>query len=182
MLVLKVLDDNRLQVIHYSADGGISDLGMAASKTAASSGFCTSAKLKEEPVDVNPKQEKVELLKYPEGVAIYTGQEAVERAKNNIEEQKKYNIFTNNCESFVNWVITDEMFSEQAQKVAVIGVSGAVGAGGGIGIGGVVGIAGAVGLGATIGIGAALGVVGGAVGIGAVLLVRKVFSEKSKAD
>ena len=41
--------------------------------------------------------------------------------------EQEYNLFFNNCESFVNWIITDKRASEQGDTAVAIGVA-AVGA------------------------------------------------------
>ena len=119
MLVVRVMDDTTLQVIHYSGDSeGASRGSVIASSTVASSGSCRAAQVLEGEVDMDPESEKVELLEYSEGVALYTGHNAIYRAREKVGEQD-YNLFFNNCESFVNWAITNKTVSGQGQKAAV---------------------------------------------------------------
>ncbi len=76
----------------------------------------------------------IQVLGYSVGVALYTGMDAVERAQTKLGEAK-YNIFFNNCESFVNWAITDKAHTNQgdialgAGIVLTVGVVGAAVAG-----------------------------------------------------
>ncbi len=125
MLVVRVMDDTTLQVIHYSGDsGGASRGSVVVSSTVASS------EVLEGEVDVFPERQTVELLEYPEGVALYmyTGHRAIRRARDKVGEQE-YNFFINNCDSFVNWVITNKKVSGQGQKAAVgTGTTAAIGA------------------------------------------------------
>ncbi len=134
MLVVEVVGYSTLKVIHYTESTEANDIPKAvqatghaitAAATAMSSGFCMMAKVVEAIVCVHPEREIIELLEYPEGVAIYTKHRAVRRAKEKRGEQE-YNLLFNNCESFANWVITDKRVSEQGQTAAAIGVGAAV--------------------------------------------------------
>ena len=136
MLVVEVVGSTILKVIHYTDPTEANSIpeaaqatgnAITASSTVASSGFSRAAQVVEGIVRVHPEREIVELLEYPEGVALYTKHRAVRRAKEKIGEQE-YNLFFNNCESFANWVITDKRASEQGDAAAIgVGVA-AVGA------------------------------------------------------
>ena len=110
MLVVEVVDYTSLKVIHYTGPTEANDIpeavqatghAITAAATAMSSGFCMVAKVVEAIVRVHPEREIIELLEYPEGVTLYTKHRAIRRAKEKRGEQK-YNLFFNNCESFVN--------------------------------------------------------------------------------
>ena len=116
MLVVRVMDDTKLLVIHYYGDSeGASRGSVIASST---SGSFRAAQVLERDFDMDPESEKVELLEYSEGVALYTGHRAIRRARKRLEEQD-YNVFTNNCECLINWAITNNNVSGQGQKAAV---------------------------------------------------------------
>ena len=61
----------------------------------------------------------IELLEYVDDIVKHTGWDAVLRARQRLGEVK-YNIYSNNCESFVNWVITEQQQSDQGDKAAVV--------------------------------------------------------------
>ena len=104
MLVVCVIDSSRLIVIHYTGE-------------LFSSSHVT---VKEEEVEINLKKKTIHLLQYPKGVAMYTGMDAVDRARTKLKEEK-YNILWNNCESFVNWAITDKNQTNQGDRAARVG-------------------------------------------------------------
>lgn len=136
MLVVSVISDRKLRVVHYTAQEGRDSLdGLplscknvslagAASLTAAVSSPFTLAEIKEEDYPIDLAVDNIEILTYSYGVAKYTGTNAVERARSKVGETK-YNIFFNNCETFVNWTITDENLSNQG-VAAIIGAGAAV--------------------------------------------------------
>ena len=129
MLVVRVVNSHQLEVIHYSDSSDVSG-AVIASATIAKSGCCIFAEVVCTIEILDPINEKIEILEYPRDVAQYTGREAVERGRENIGEQS-YNLFLNNCESFVNWCIIDKRVSNQGEK-AVVGVGVGVGVGAGI--------------------------------------------------
>ena len=132
MLVVRVISDRELCVIHYTGPDdadGVTDVSSAASFSAASfSGRSTDiARVKEEDIDVNPDSGNVELVEYddPEDV-LYEGQEAIERARSRIRE-KKYNLVLTNCESFINWAITNREETGQVLAAMILGGFAVVG-------------------------------------------------------
>ena len=135
MLVVEVIGPKTLMVIHYTVPGSEDYDGDKDDKTSAvvsgasaSSPFIGSEKgiVKEENTTVDPTKDKVELLDYEQpGVAIYTGQEAIKRARGRVGETD-YNVLNKNCESFVNWVITDHEETNQGELVKVVAAAATV--------------------------------------------------------
>ena len=115
-MVVRVVNDTKLLVIQYTDNSvtGASGISAIVLSTVASSGSCRAAQVLEGEVDMDPESERVELLEYPEGVAIYTCKsiKAVRRASLN---EEKYNLLENNCECLINWAITDENVSGQGE-------------------------------------------------------------------
>lgn len=123
MLVVEVIDSEKLlMVIHYTENED-RDGDKVVKGASASSSLTERGKVKEETTEVDPTGKKVELLEYAEpGVAIYTGQEAIKRARGRVGETN-YSLLKRNCESFVNWVITDREETNQGElgRAAVVG-------------------------------------------------------------
>ncbi len=112
-LVVEVVNPTTLLVIHYTTSGSLTSAEV--SSTVASSGSCKTTKVFEIEMNVDLQSEEIELLEYEEGVALYTGQERVKRARERLDE-KKYKLFRNNCECLINWAITDKNVSEQGES------------------------------------------------------------------
>lgn len=138
MLVVEVVDETYLKVIHYTGGEALNPAAQASvgAKAVASSGICTIAEVREEIVEVDPSQDKVELLGYSAGVALYAGIRAIKRGREKIGEQC-YNLFYNNCESFVNWCIADQNVTNQGEVAITTGgiIAGVAAIAGGIGAG-----------------------------------------------
>lgn len=131
MMVVEVIDSSHVRVIHYT--GVCEDATKAAVAealmTAISSTSSGQSEIIEEKVEINLGNATVELLRYAHGVALYTGAEAIKRARSRLNE-KQYNLATNNCECFINWAITGKSESGQVNKavgMAAVGVGLAVG-------------------------------------------------------
>ncbi len=67
------------------------------------------------------RPEDLELLEYMDGITKFSGEEAIERARQRLDETD-YNLFSNNCESLINWALRDESVSYQVED----GVNAAV--------------------------------------------------------
>ena len=105
MMIVRVLSDTELLVIHSNADRGVVE-------------------------EVKTKNAKdVEILKYP---CTFSGEEAIERAREFIGKLNEYNLAHNNCEHFIRWTKTGVRASTQIN--ALVGLS--VGAGFGAMLGG----------------------------------------------
>ena len=144
ILVVSVTDEKSIQVIHHVKDRSVSE------------------------VTKRYKPEQITVLDYD---SKYTGQEAVERARDIGKSFAEYNLATNNCEHFVTEARTGEKISIQVSSTAIGGVAGgaagvtvgtAGGAGAGVAVGAIIGsvvpVAGTI-VGGVIG-----GFVGGGIG------------------
>ena len=141
MLVVAIHDRHHLTVIHYSVQEGRDSfdglpeccvnftLATTAKSAAMVSQPFTLGVIKEEVITINLAVDEVELLTYDPGVAVNMGMEAVEQARTKLGEAK-YNLFWNNCESFVNWAITEKKKSNQGEAgMAAAGITvGVIGA------------------------------------------------------
>ena len=63
--------------------------------------------------------EKIERVQYKDHVRVCSPQNAIEQARSKLGEQK-YNVFFNNCESFVNWALTSQDVTDQGTEAAVV--------------------------------------------------------------
>ena len=121
MLVVKVIDSQCVQVIHYTASEDspftIREAFGAISSEVSSRTF-GSAEVIEKSIEIDLSKEKLELLRYPPGVAVYEGRQAIERIRKRIGE-RKYRLRTNNCEHLINWAITGKEESAQIDNVKV---------------------------------------------------------------
>ena len=91
--------------------------------------------------------ERIERAMYKDDVSIWDAREGIRRARSR-KNETDYKLFSNNCESFVNWALTSEDVTDQGKSAPVkIGVGAALGVGAAIGIIGAV----AIGVGALIG-------------------------------
>lgn len=143
MLVVSVESDRRLVVIHYTTQEGRDSLdglpkecadcllaATAVSAAAVSRPFVLG-EIKEESIPINLAYESIDLLTYSHGEAVNTGMDAVRKARTKLGETE-YNIFFNNCESFVNWAIIEKRKSNQGEVGMMVtagitvGVVGAV--------------------------------------------------------
>ncbi len=125
MLVTEVISASALRVIHYAAvtegtDGGV---GASVSSFTSLGNSKESARIIEEAIDVSP--EDLELLEYLDGITKFSGEDAIERARQRLHETD-YGLFCNNCECLVNWALRDEAVSYQAVHGAVASAQGAV--------------------------------------------------------
>lgn len=139
MLVVQVLDESHLRVIHYTTtddyvDGKSNDSSLVAVASTGTSSGASAGEVRENIIEVDLAQEKIEKLEYPPGVAKYTGREAIKRARTRLGETG-YSLLFNNCESLVNWAITVKNATNQGDAGVVAGglltagVTGAVGYG-----------------------------------------------------
>ena len=107
MLVVEVIDAKRcvIQFIHCTT--------RTSYKKALLSG--TSIVMEEE----IPILEKIERVQYKDHVRVCSPQNAIEQARSRLGEQK-YSVFSNNCESFVNWALTSQDVTDQGTEAAVV--------------------------------------------------------------
>ena len=131
MLVIKVIDPytSEVHVIHY-------------------------AKSRERKIgileDIIPITKRIELAMYKDDISMWDAQEGIRRARSR-KNETDYKLFSNNCESFVNWALTGEDVTDQGKSAPV-----KIGIGAALGVGTAIGIIGAV----AIGVGALMGKLG----------------------
>ena len=139
MLVVEVISKTHLRVIHYTAGdpnkvagipdsmqaAGVSSLGVAF-KSGSGSFVQGVAMVIEEVVELDPTTETIEIITYSAKTCVYSADKAIERARKKLGE-KAYHLFSNNCESVVNWALTGEAESKQGEfaKIALTGAGGA---------------------------------------------------------
>lgn len=127
MLVVKVVDGVCVRVIHYTDEQeDCKTDSVGAVSAAASSRDFDSSKIIEEVVSIDVNTETVELLRYS-SVVVYGGRKAIDRVRSRLHE-RKYNLFTNNCEHLINWALTGESESDQVDTAATVGKVAAAGA------------------------------------------------------
>ncbi len=124
MLVTSVPTQRKqLNVIHYSQRGG-EGVGSLNSFGFGGRGEDGSAEVLEETVTISDG-DTIELLEYPDKVKCFSAEKSIQRATQKLGE-KQYSVISNNCESFVNWVITDKAVSKQVQEGLVSTAAGFV--------------------------------------------------------
>ncbi len=112
MLVVAVRDKFHLIVINYTGEGSNMKDGVQAVISGLSSVPYGEGVVIEQKKFLDVNKDTVELLEYPEGMAKYKGYGAIKRGRDKIRE-RKYNVFNNNCESLINWIITDNNQTNQ---------------------------------------------------------------------
>ena len=122
MIVAAVHNDREITVIHFS--GGREDTNATSEFRAemVASSFSSKgrgAEVREDRITYSEEDiSNLEVLTYPEGVKLFKPEEAIRRARSRLGEGG-YNVFFNNCESFVNWVLTNRRSSEQGDTALV---------------------------------------------------------------
>jgi len=117
MLVIKVIDPYRgiVHVIHYASPGAV-----MAGKLGKNNQILEEEKVISEPV---------ERVVYKDDVFVLDAVKAIERARSRLDETD-YKLFSNNCESFVNWALTSVDVTDQGKTAPLkIGVGAAIGVG-----------------------------------------------------
>ena len=130
MLVVQVLNSDCLRVIHYTMNregkGSLAwspgpsqnvAMGTGAVASASLGSPFTLGEIREEIYPINLLVDNIELLEYVDDIVKHTGWNAVLRARQRLGETS-YNLYSNNCESYVNWVILDQQQSDQGDKAA----------------------------------------------------------------
>lgn len=132
LLVVKVIDDEHVWVIHYTDSLSVpqnskykeSSCAVNAIGAVVSNRTYDAAQVVEQLRTVIVKEEVVQVLWYPRDVIVYKGEEAVERARSKLGEQE-YSLVYNNCEHFVNWVVTDRSESSQIKTAGKMAAASA---------------------------------------------------------
>ena len=114
LLVVKVVSDEEVHVIHYSNGDEGPKIRFQWPPTRPDMGLIT-----EEVRRTNPA--KVTVLTFRDAPeTVYTAEEAFERARTRLGE-KRWELFTNNCEHLVNWALTGVARSSQHDAVKKVG-------------------------------------------------------------
>ena len=133
MLVVEAYSANSLKVIHYTSlfergpgqeqcPPALSNLGVARNENGERAPLGVVA---EETLTVTEEDlRSMHLLRYPEGVRVFSVEESISRARSRLNE-KEYNLITNNCECFVNWAVTGEAISYQIVSGTMAALKGA---------------------------------------------------------
>ncbi len=121
MLVIRGIHPHRntVLVIHYTKHGG---------DTCGKLGL--DNKIIEEEKTIT---DKIVVAVYKDGAVINTPEQAIVRARSRTGEAK-YNLFDNNCESFVNWALTEKNVTYQGDA-APMKIGGVVAAAAVVGVG-----------------------------------------------
>ncbi len=125
MLVVRVTDpyNKRVLVIHYATPGG---------EMRGKLGKDNQIIEEERTIE-----ETIEMAVYKDCVQIFNPAKAIKRARSRLSEAR-YKLFSNNCESFINWALADEDVTDQGKAAPVkiaagvaigVGVAGAIVAG-----------------------------------------------------
>ena len=132
-VVLEVNDDNNLTIIHYNMKESLDSflifpefmIGIGNYVVICGSlfklGALYLATVRKQKLKVDTKVEKVELLEYSPKETVFSTEEIMERAHSKIG-CNEYNMFWNNCESFINWIIIGKRVSNQWKNAAIGGV------------------------------------------------------------
>ncbi len=112
MLVIQVTDPyyKRVLVIHYATPGG---------EMRGKLGKDNQIIEEERTIE-----ETIEMAVYKDYVQIFNPVEAIERARSRLNEAS-YKLFSNNCESFINWALAGEDVTDQGKAAPVKIVAGA---------------------------------------------------------
>ena len=104
MLVINVIDPctKEVRVIHYANPG----------KNKAGKIVGLNNKVLEEDIIIKGI---IERAVYKNNVSMVSVPERISRARSRLSETD-YNIFDNNCESFVNWAVTNRNVTDQGQR------------------------------------------------------------------
>ena len=119
MLVTEVFNDGRtLKVIHYTAGNLMFFSVSSASRLSISRNTNGNAGTVLEEDYIIYDVAKLEVLTYtPPSKQRHSTDEAIERSRTRLGEME-YNVFFNNCESFVNWALTSNEKSSQGSRAA----------------------------------------------------------------
>ena len=119
MLVIEVIDKYTVLVIHYSSPSG------PEGKQLGGKNIILEEEISFEGIGI-------ELVSYRDNVQLFKSGKAIANARSRLTEMD-YSVFSNNCESFVNWALTGEDVTDVGNALATgagvavgVGVLGAV--------------------------------------------------------
>ncbi len=132
-VVLEVHDDSYLTVIHYNAKEALDSFLIFPEIFIAFAnyivlfgalckfGLLLLARVRKQRLKVDTKSETVQILKYSPKETVFGTEVIMKRANSKLGENN-YNLFWNNCESFINWIIIGKTVSNQGRDAAIAGV------------------------------------------------------------
>ena len=114
MLVVKPVSDTEVHVIHYGEGDEGPKIRFTSPKKRPDMGL-----VKEELKKLDPSEIILLTFKTPQET-LYPVDEAIDRARTRLGE-RRWALFTNNCEHFVNWALTGKSQSSQQDAAKEVG-------------------------------------------------------------
>ena len=133
-VVMDVHDDNYVTVVHYNAKAELDsflifpEIFIAFANyfiiigSICKFGILLPAQVRKQKIKVNPKSETVQILRYSPNETVFSKTDILKRANSKIGHNE-YNLFWNNCESFINWITIGKSVSNQGKNAAIAAVA-----------------------------------------------------------
>ncbi len=133
MVVIEVIDETHVKVVHFNnkriydfflrfPNAVITFNNFAAIIGALFKfGILFPAEIREQEIAIDADGEEVQVLEYGKGEVVFSREEIVRRARSEVGS-RDYNLFWNNCESIINWLIIGRPVSKQGEKAALVGL------------------------------------------------------------
>ena len=131
--MIEVHDETYVTVIHYNAKEALDSFLIFPEIFIAFAnyfviigalfkfGILLPAKVRKQKLRVNTKLETVQLLEYSPKETVFSVDEILKRANSKIGANE-YNLFWNNCESFINWIVIGKAVSNQGRNAVTAGL------------------------------------------------------------
>ena len=133
MCVMDILDEKRLMVVHFNNKKMLDmfllfpqlvvDVSnyMVIIGSLMKFGVLFAAEVRKQELIVDAEREEVQVLEYDETETVFDRDEILKRAHSKVGIND-YNIFFNNCESFINWIMIGRRASNQGKNAAIGGL------------------------------------------------------------